>query len=1659
MIEPAPAAEPVIEPAPVAEPVAAPAPAVEPVVVAVPEIPELPAAEAPARFSQGYVLVPADTLVYRAADGRELAGAFTAQSAAYARVGTLTDSFANDWLKLSFDTADARERNAAFPAVYVQGRFVTALGEEEARQLTESLRLDPAIRYEGELPLPLAAFLAAERPSAEPEAKATMLAAPRVTNYSDQQTVPAAVWSAGLSISWEGVEHASGYSYAVKLLNGAPGVNSDAGTIVANGSLSAPQALQVAAAKLQGGKWLKIYLQAQPASGYSANGMAIYVYLQDASELTPPALNYMDRGQISYDLWHENSLIVTWDPVEGAAAYAYAVKLLNGAPGENNDAGTLLANKSGLTAPADVLIPADKLSAGKWVKVWVQASGQGKKAGERVTYLKMLSAGPLPAPQITPYADRAEVSFDDWCQGLTVTWDSVNPNAAYNYAVKLLNGEPGANNDAGTIVTSKSGLAAPEQLVIPAAKLSAGKWIKVFVQASAQDYTASSTAIYLKLGMPAPLAAPVIAGYADRDEVPASVWNAGQLSITWNAVTNADTYNYAIKLLTGAPGGNDAGTILSSANGVAAPAQIPVSASLLGDGKWIKVFVQANSTKGAAPASTVIYLKMAPAPALDAPVPNYTDRQTITADLWQNGLPVSWADVANADSYSYAVKLLNGEPGANNDAGTLLQNGALSAPEQITIPAAKLTLNKWVKIFVQATSTQGYKPASTVIYVKLGTIALEAPVAADYADRDTVDFEVWSKDQLIISWPAVTNATSYNAVVKLLSGEPGVNGDAGTIVINKSGLTAPEQIPVPAAKLSANKWIKVYLLAANTAAGATADKVIYLKLGTTTLAAPVIADYADRDEVPATVWNADQLKIAWDAVANADQYTAVVKLLNGEPGANGDAGTVLINKTGLTAPEQIAVPAAKLAEGKWIKVFLQASSAKGAAAGSSVTYLKMDAIPVLDAPVPNYTDRQTIPADIWQDGLQVEWPAVANADSYSYAVKLLNGEPGVNGDAGTLLKNGALTAPEQITIPAAKLTVHKWVKIYVQAISAQGYKANAATIYVKLGTIALDPPVAADYADRDTVDYTVWHAGQLNITWAAVTNATSYNAVVKLLNGEPGVNGDAGTILINKSGLTAPEQINVPAAKLAANKWIKVYLVAANTAAEASADKAIYLRMGQIQPLAAPEITSHADGDEIAYAEWSAQPLTVTWNAVENAASYNWVVKKLNGTPGQNNDDGTVLATGEGADTETDAIDLSDLAEGAYLKIFVQAKAPEYTAAGAFIYLHLGEKIIPVLTVEAEGLKGHTLTLPNDMAAGDTIALKITSDYDWVATLSQDTLVTFASAPEDSATVISDTEASGTANSALYLLLRMVQPTQIGTSTIVDLIFGSGDEEISYGIVQYIPAMTVKTITADRASTTEGHNITWTAEIADAIGAVTYQWEILQGETVIDTITGTENTLTHAADAAGTYTVKVTVTDAAQQTAEQTGGAVAVQADGTTLASLFTYETQNDGTVWITGYLGTELVQELVLPTQSPDYINITGIAPGAFRENLALNSIVLSAGITTVGDHAFDGCTALRSVTLSAALTSIGSYAFSDCSALPQIALPAGLTSLGTYAFQRCTALPGVTIPAGITAIPEGAFTGCSALRSVTLSDYVTVIGKAAFKDCGQLATMTIQN
>lgn len=80
-----------------------------------------------------------------------------------------------------------------------------------------------------------------------------------------------------------------------------------------------------------------------------------------------------------------------------------------------------------------------------------------------------------------------------------------------------------------------------------------------------------------------------------------------------------------------------------------------------------------------------------------------------------------------------------------------------------------------------------------------------------------------------------------------------------------------------------------------------------------------------------------------------------------------------------------------------------------------------------------------------------------------------------------------------------------------------------------------------------------------------------------------------------------------------------------------------------------------------------------------------------------------------------------------------------------------------------------------------------------------------------------------------------------------------------------------------------------------------------------------------------------------------------------------------------------------------------------------SIESIVVSRGVTSIGNCAFYGCTALNSVNLP----------------------PDGLTKINSAAFSDCTALTSVTIPGTITAFVNfsNVFWGCSALKSISVS------------------------
>ena len=122
-----------------------------------------------------------------------------------------------------------------------------------------------------------------------------------------------------------------------------------------------------------------------------------------------------------------------------------------------------------------------------------------------------------------------------------------------------------------------------------------------------------------------------------------------------------------------------------------------------------------------------------------------------------------------------------------------------------------------------------------------------------------------------------------------------------------------------------------------------------------------------------------------------------------------------------------------------------------------------------------------------------------------------------------------------------------------------------------------------------------------------------------------------------------------------------------------------------------------------------------------------------------------------------------------------------------------------------------------------------------------------------------------------------------------------------------------------------------------------------------------------------------------------------------------------------------------------------------------AINSVIISDGITHIGKRAFADCTALTEITIPDSVTSIGRYVFSGCKSLTEIAIPDSVTSIGECAFAYCSALTEITIPNSVTSIDDCAFAFCTALTKITIPDSVTSIGCAAFNGCSALTEITI--
>lgn len=136
----------------------------------------------------------------------------------------------------------------------------------------------------------------------------------------------------------------------------------------------------------------------------------------------------------------------------------------------------------------------------------------------------------------------------------------------------------------------------------------------------------------------------------------------------------------------------------------------------------------------------------------------------------------------------------------------------------------------------------------------------------------------------------------------------------------------------------------------------------------------------------------------------------------------------------------------------------------------------------------------------------------------------------------------------------------------------------------------------------------------------------------------------------------------------------------------------------------------------------------------------------------------------------------------------------------------------------------------------------------------------------------------------------------------------------------------------------------------------------------------------------------------------------------------------------------------------------ITSIGNYSFANSQSLVSVEISSTVTTIGKSAFDACEELKSFSWSIPVNAtIGSDAFNGTQLITNGVLYLGSTLVQVYSdsFESST----LDIKSNTTKINANAISGCTGITSVTIPSSVTTIGDNAFEGCTSLNTITFDN
>ena len=196
------------------------------------------------------------------------------------------------------------------------------------------------------------------------------------------------------------------------------------------------------------------------------------------------------------------------------------------------------------------------------------------------------------------------------------------------------------------------------------------------------------------------------------------------------------------------------------------------------------------------------------------------------------------------------------------------------------------------------------------------------------------------------------------------------------------------------------------------------------------------------------------------------------------------------------------------------------------------------------------------------------------------------------------------------------------------------------------------------------------------------------------------------------------------------------------------------------------------------------------------------------------------------------------------------------------------------------------------------------------------------------------------------------------------------------------------------------------------------------------------------------------------------------------LKKLWSYKKQEDGTLIITSYKGTdtevtvpEKIGRSIVTAVGSAFSGMSGdgtpkitlpktlqyIESCAFHRLWGLEEIQIPDGVKAIGDFAFYECERIRDIAIPDQVKRIGESAFEGCRMLEHVTISEGVEKLGSRVFWNCSSLKSITIPTTVDRISPAAFFMCSQLEEVDLSEGVREIGQCAFEGCCLLASITI--